>query len=112
VLIGVIHIAFGVLLMVSEVFAGFPTPLLYDVYTFVYGVLVLVFAICFWRGKKAGWIGTAAVSAFVIAADALTVLDLPSIPGIPKGAAFAEIGYSLLVLGYLFMPYVRERFFK
>ena len=65
------------------------------------GCLMLVFAIYLWRGKKAGWIGTIAVSVFVIAADTLTLLNQPSIPGIPKAPAIAEITYSTIVLGYL-----------
>ena len=62
----------------------------YDVYTFVFGLLALVFAVFIWQGKKAGWVGTVAVSLFVIAADSLTLLDLPSIPGIPKFPAITE----------------------
>jgi hypothetical protein len=100
-LIGVIHIVSGAVLFAFENFSALPTTAAYDVYTFVYGLLILVFAIYLWKGKKAGWIGTIAVSAFVIAADALTLLNLPSVPGIPKAPAFAEIAYSVIVVAYL-----------
>ncbi|MCL5877766.1 MAG: hypothetical protein M1540_08145 [Candidatus Bathyarchaeota archaeon] len=109
-LIGVIHVFFGALLFVFEDFSILPITVAYDVYTLVYGLLVLVFAVLLWQGKKAGWIGTVAVSLFVIAADSLTLLDLPSIPGIPKAPAIAEIAYSVVVIGYLIQLYVRKRF--
>jgi hypothetical protein len=47
---------------------------------------------------------------FVIAVDALTLLNLPSIPGIPKAAAVPEIIYSLLVLLYLSQTHVRIKY--
>ena len=109
-LIGVIHVFFGALLLASEDFSVFPATAAYDVYTLVYGLLVLFFAVLLWQGKKAGWIGTVAVSLFVIAADSLTLLDLPSISGIPKAPAIAEIAYSVVVIGYLMQLYVRKRF--
>jgi len=52
-------------------------------------------------GKKMGLLGTIGVSTFVVVADSLTVLDLPSVPGIPKFAAAFEITYSLLIVIYL-----------
>ena len=76
----------------------------------VFGSLTLVFAVFIWRGKKAGWIGTILVSLFVIVADSLTVLDLPSIPGIPKFPAATEIAYSIIVIVYLLQPHVRKKF--
>jgi len=100
-LIGVIHVISGVVLFAYEDFMHLPATAAYDVYTLVYGVAVLVFAVYFWKGKWIGWVGTLAVSAFVIAADSLTLLDLPSVPGIPKAPAAAEITYSLIVIGYL-----------
>ncbi|NLF89487.1 hypothetical protein GX563_11785 [Candidatus Bathyarchaeota archaeon] len=41
------------------------------------------------------------MSAFVIAADSLTLMNLPSVPGIPKAPAVVEIIYSIIVTGYL-----------
>lgn len=109
-LIGVIHIFSGALLFGFENFSALPATAAYAIYTIMYGLMILVFAVFFWQGKKAGWIGTVIVSLFVIIADSLTVLDLPSIPGIPKGPAFVEITYSLLVIFYLLQPYVRKKY--
>ena len=99
-LIGALHLAVGVTLLAADLSVGHGiVP--YNVYTIAFAVLVLVFAAFIWQKKKAGWVGTVAVSLFVIAADGLTVLNLPSIPGIPKFAAPTEIVYSFLVLAYL-----------
>ncbi len=108
--IGVIHALIGVLLIAFGASILQATEA-YNVYTLVFGLLILVFALSIWQGKKAGWIGTIAVSLFVSAADALTVSNLPSIPGIPKFAAPTEIGYSILVIIYLSLPHVRRKFF-
>jgi hypothetical protein len=110
-IIGAIHAFFGLLLLAYENLSFLPTTAVYDVYTFIFGILVLVFAVFIWQGKKVGWIGTVAVSLFVITADSLTLLDLPSIPGIPKFAGFAEIAYSVLVLGYLLQTRIRKKYF-
>jgi hypothetical protein len=110
VLIGAIHIFSGALLLVFENFSALPPTSAYDIYTIVFGSLTLVFAVYIWRGKKIGWIGTILVSLFVIAADSLTVLDLPSVPGIPKFPAATEIAYSLIVIVYLLQPHVRKKF--
>ena len=99
------------LLLAYENLSFFPATTVYDVYTFVFGLLALVFAVFIWQGKKVGWIGTVAVSLFVIAADSLTLLDLPSIPGIPKFAGFIEIAYSVLVVGYLLQTRIRRKYF-
>lgn len=109
--IGVVHVFFGVLLFAVENLTFIQGALAYNSYTVIFGVLVTVFAVSIWQGKKAGWIGTVAVSLFVIAADALAVLDLPRIPGIPKSAAVTEIAYSLLVIFYLSVGHVRRKFF-
>jgi hypothetical protein len=111
-LIGAIHAFFGLLLLASENLSALPATATYDVYTFVFGLVTLVFAIFIWQGKKAGWVGMIAVSLFVIAADSLTVLNLPSIPGIPKFPAYTEIPYSVLVIYYLSLRHVRRKFLK
>jgi hypothetical protein len=107
-LIGVIHIISGAVLFAFEDFSALPATAAYDIYTLTYGALVLVFAIYFWQGKWIGWIGTITVSAFVIAADTLTLLNLPSIPGIPKAPAIAEITFSTIVIGYLLIKQNRR----
>ena len=106
--IGAIHALFGVLLFSfgSDVL---PATYAYDVYTLAFGLLVCVFAWYIWQGKRAGWVGTVAVSVFVTVADALVVLGLPSIPGIPLFAAPTEIVYSIVVIGYLFTEKVRKK---
>jgi hypothetical protein len=110
-IIGTIHTFFGLLLLAYENLSFLPATTVYDVYTFVFGLLTLVFAVFIWQGKKIGWIGTVAVSLFVIAADSLTLLDLPSIPGIPKFAGLTEIAYSVLILGYLLQTRIRKNYF-
>jgi hypothetical protein len=108
-LIGFIHVFVGILLLAFEASIMQATTA-YDVYTVVFGALVLVFAVLIWQGKKEGWIGTVAVSIFVCVVDALTVLNLPSIPGIPKFAAPTEILYSLAILLYLLQTNIRKKF--
>ncbi len=109
-LIGTIHVFFGLWLLTSEITAGSQATIPYDVYTVVFGVLTLLFAWLIWQGKKLGWIGTITISLFVTVADTLTLLDLPSIPGIPKFAGPLEIAYSVLIICYLFSPHVRRKF--
>ena len=108
-LIGAIHIFFGLLLFAFEV-SLFQATLAYDVYTVFFGMLTSLFAVFIWQGKKSGWIGTVAVSMFVSVADALTLLNLPSIPGIPKFAAPTEIVYSFFVILYLLRNDVRKKY--
>lgn len=108
-LIGAIHVFSGLLLLFSENPSFLQATVAYDVYTLVFGLLALVFAVFIWQGKKAGWVGTVAISLFVIVADS-TLLDLPSIPGIPKFAGFTEIGYSVLIVAYLCSGNVRKKY--
>ncbi len=107
-LIGAIHVLFGFLLLGSETILK--ATVAYDVYTIAFGSLVLVFAVFIWQGKKTGWVGTVAVSIFVSVADALTLLNLPSIPGIPKFAAPTEIIYSIFVVAYLLQTHIRKKY--
>ena len=107
--IGAIHILIGALLLIFGASILQATEA-YNVYTLVFGLLVMVFAGFIWQGKKSGWIGTIVVSLFVTAADALTVANLPSIPGIPKFAAPTEIGYSIVVIIYLSVPHAKKKF--
>jgi len=106
-LIGAIHVLFGFLLLGSETILK--ATVAYDVYTIAFGALVLVFAVFICQGKKTGWVGTVAVSIFVSVADALTLLTLPSIPGIPKFAAPTEIIYSIFVVAYLLQTHIRKK---
>jgi multidrug transporter EmrE-like cation transporter len=111
-LVGTIHVFFGLLLLTFDASSYFPSTVAYDIYTFFFGLLGLVFAGYLWQGRRVGWIGTIGLSLFVIAADSLTLLNLPSIPGIPKFPALAEIGYSVLIISYLSLRHVRENFLR
>jgi hypothetical protein len=107
--IGVIHVIVGVTLLASKMWID-QTNLAYDVYTVAFGILVVVFAAFIWRGETAGWVGTIAALLFVTVADALTLLNLPSISGIPTFAAPTEIAYSIIVITYMALPHVRKKF--
>ena len=110
IFIGSIHVFFGLLLLAFENLNFIQATVAYDVYTIIFGGLTVVFGAFIWQGKKAGWVGTIAVSLFVIVADSLTLLDLPSIPGIPKFAGSTEIAYSVLIIVYLCTRKVRKKF--
>ncbi len=117
VLVGFIHAVFGFWLLtapritpsVGNIGASSSADI-YSVYTIVFGFLTLLFAVLFWLEKRWGWLGTIAVLAFVIVADSLTLLDLPSVPGIPKFACYGEISYSILVIFYLVQSRVRAKY--
>ena len=111
-LIGGIHVFFGVLLLAFEDLNFIQATVAYDIYTVIFGILVATFAFFIWHNKKAGWVGTIAVSMFVSIADTLTLLDLPSIPGIPKAPALAEIAYSLIIIVYLSKGRIRKKFWS
>ena len=107
--VGAIHVFFGFLLLAFQL-SILQTTVAYDIYTIVFGLLTSVFAVFIWQGKKWGWIGTIAVSIFVSVADALAILNLPSIPGIPKFAAPTEIVYSIVIMVYLLTNNVRKKY--
>jgi uncharacterized membrane protein (DUF2068 family) len=113
-IIGGIHVFSGFLLLFANPSVSFISsaqlPEIYSIYTLAFGLLTLIFTYGLWLGKNWGWNGTVAVSTFVIVADALALLNLPSIPGIPKLAATAEIIYSFIVLLYLSQPHVRANY--
>ena len=102
---GAIHAAIGL----GLVFAG-SGELVYNVYTFLYGVFNIIFAYGLWAGKKSGWLGTITVSLFVIVVDVSAVLGVSLIAGVPRTAALGEIVYSLVVLVYLFQPKIVKVF--
>ena len=82
----------------------------YNVYTFLYGVFIIIFAYGLWTGKKSGWLGTIIVSLFVIVVDVSAVLGVSLIAGVPMAAALGEIVYSFVVLLYLFQPRIIQVF--
>jgi hypothetical protein len=75
--IGVIHCFFGLWLLSISM-----TDYAYNLYTVFFGLAALLFAFGLWIGKGWGWFGTVSTSTFVVIADALTLLNLPSIPGV------------------------------
>jgi uncharacterized membrane protein (DUF2068 family) len=113
-LIGTAHVFSGLWLLVASLSAepliSAQSSVVYSVYTLTFGLLTLIFASGIWLERNWGWIGTVAVSMFVVVADALTLAGLPSIPGIPQSAAVAEILYSLVVVLSLFQPRVRKKY--
>jgi len=115
-MVGIIHVFSGVLLLYWGAIGTYSTSNgvaeVYSLYTLLFGLLTLIFTYSIWMGKLWGWIGTVAVSIFVVLVDSLTLLNLPSIPGVPKFAAVAEILYSLLILLYLSQTNVRAIFFR
>ncbi len=108
-LVGTIHAIFGFLLFALEP-SFFQPTVAYNFYTVAFGISIMVFSALIWQSKKSGWIGTMAVSLFVIIVDLLAILNLPTIPGIPKFAAPTEIGYSILIMAYLSLNHIRKIF--
>jgi hypothetical protein len=109
--IGLIHVFSGFLLLFASPSANFiisaQLPEIYSIHTLAFGLLTLIFTYGIWLGRSWGWNGTVAVSIFVTVADALALLNLPSIP---KLAASAEIVYSLMVLLCLSQTHVRATY--
>ncbi len=117
VLVGAIHVIFGFWMLLAshaEQITPFNNELfasdVYSVYTILFSILTLAFTYALWLQKRAGWVGTVAIAIFVIVADSLTLIDLPSVPGIPKFAGYGEITYSVLLLMYLFQSHVRTKY--
>ena len=113
-IVGIIHVLFGfALLSGSFLVASYSVmPTVYTFYTLVYGWLTLFFTYLIWVGKRSGWIGTVAVSLFVILVDVLAVLDLSNVLGIPspKVTAIGEVPFSILVLVYLLQYHIRSKY--
>ena len=110
--VGVIHIFFGLSMLLGNFsIASYSiTPTIYSGYTLVYGCLTFVFTYFVWTGKRLGWIGTAAVSLFVIIADTLAASSLFDVLGIPRIAGLGEIPYSIVILIYLLQNHVRLKY--
>jgi hypothetical protein len=113
-IVGFTHIFFG-LALISGIFSFNSysiAPTIYTVYTLVYGLLTAFFTYLIWKRKRLGWIGTVAISIFVILVDSLALFDLSNILSIPapKFAAIGEIPFSILVLAYLLQNHVRLKY--
>jgi len=112
-LTGVIHTFFGAILLLGSyvpLASSSPSPTIFNTYTLVYGTLTTFFAYLFWKGKRIGWIGTIAVTLFVIVVDTLALFDLFNVLGILKSATIGEIIYSLFILLYLIQDHVRLKY--
>jgi len=113
-IVGIIHVIFGFTLLSGgfSVVSYSMIPMMYTFYTLSYGLLTLFFTYLIWLGKRSGWIGTVAVSLFVIIVDILAVLDLSNVLGIPapKVAAIGEIPFGILILVYLLQYHVRSKY--
>jgi hypothetical protein len=112
-IIGVIHLFFGFWLLVATQniidFSSQTSNTIYDVYTIIFGLSATSFAFGIWLQKNWGLYGTIAISLFVTVVDSLTLLYLPSIPGVPQFAAGPEIIYSLFVIIYLSQTGARNK---
>jgi hypothetical protein len=104
-LVGAIHvtISLGLVFAVSG-------ELFYNIYTFLYGILSIIFTFGLWSRKKSGYFGTIILSLFVIVVDISTVLGVSLIAGVPRAAALGEIGYSLVIMAYLLQPKIISLF--
>jgi hypothetical protein len=119
---GLIHTFSGLALVLGSYSptASSNARLIFGVYNLIYGLLTIFFTHLLWKGKRSGWIGTVAVSLFVIIEDTLTVLNLLNVPDILKTAIFGEIPYSacmharslahLLITIYLLQKHVRSKY--
>ena len=114
--VGFLHLIFGVWMLSAQatpftnIVGSTNRPDAYSIYTITFSLLTILFAIPLWIQKRWGWIGTIAVALFVIIVDSLTLLDLPSIPGIPKFAGFGEITYSVGLSLYLLQSRIRAKY--
>ena len=111
-IVGVIHMVFGFTMVSGTApIAGYSVEwMTYSAYTWTFGCLTVLFTYLFWARNRLGWIGTAAVSLFVIVADTLTVFGLLNVLGIPAVAATLEIPFSILILVYLLQNHIRTEY--
>lgn len=109
---GLIHTFFGLLLVLRSYISmtSLNASSVFSFYTLIYGILTLLFTYLLWKGKRLGWIGTVAISLFVIIADSLTLLDLLTFLDIIKTVAILEIPYSLVTVLYLLQKHVMTKY--
>lgn len=110
---GIIHTFSGLALLLGSYIlmaSSSNAPSIFSFYTLTYGILTIVFTYLLWKGKRLGWIGTVAVSSFVIIADILTIFDLITFLGVVKTAGIGEIPYCLVIIIYLIQTHVRSKY--
>ncbi len=104
-LIGGVHVFFGLWLLTASQTAApsfnLESGSIYSIYTTAFGFGAIILGYGIWLQSNWGAFGTIGLSFFVIIVDSLAVLDLPTIPGVPKFAALTEILYSVVVVAYL-----------
>jgi hypothetical protein len=121
-LMGVIHAVAGIFLLLapyvlSSVFAVTEITPIFGVYTFLYGLLTLIFAYGLWTGNRWGWIGTTILCIIVII-EASSTLLLTLIQGIPIHVTSLDIAQlriiditlTFVVLLYLIQPHIKRSF--
>ena len=110
---GIIHTFSGLALLLGSYIpmaSSSNAPSIFSFYTLTYGILTIVFTYLLWKGKRLGWIGTVAVSSFVIIADILTIFDLITFLGVVKTAGIGEIPYCIVIIIYLIQTHVRSKY--
>jgi hypothetical protein len=120
---GLIHTFSGLALILDSYIpmaSSSNAPLIFGVYNLIYGLLTIFFTFLLWKGRRLGWIGTVAVSLFVIIEDTLTVINLLDVPSILKTVTFGTIPYSacmharsimhLITIIYLLQNHVRSKY--
>lgn len=121
-LIGVIHVVAGIFLLLVPYVLSFIFPVteitpIFGVYTFLYGLLTLIFAYGLWTGNRWGWIGTTILCIFFII-EASSTLLLTEIQGVPiftrsidiERAHIIDLVYTFAVLLYLIQPHIKRSF--
>jgi hypothetical protein len=119
---GVIHVVAGIFLLLvpyvlSSVFTVTEITPIFGVYTFLYGLLTLIFACGLWTGNRWGWIGTTILCIIVII-EASSTLLLTLIQGVPihvtsfniAQSRIIDITLTFIVLLYLIQPQIKRSF--
>ena len=114
--VGIAHAFLGAFLVLAgpssmPLFSTDPSGI-YGIYTFIYGLLIAIFAYEFWMGNRWGLIGTVVVSADATAVYILSLLNLPLIGGASTFGAVGGTIYSLVILLYILQPNARHAFLK
>jgi hypothetical protein len=120
--IGVIHVVAGIFLLLAPYVLSFIFPVteitpIFGVYTFLYGLLTLIFAYGLWTGNRWGWIGTTILCIFFII-EASSTLLLTEIQGVPiftrsidtERAHIIDLIYTFVILLYLIQPHIKRSF--
>ena len=115
-LVEFIHVLFGFWLLIAPRITPFVSIIgssssaadIYSFYTIIFGFLTLLYARFCIDCRSVG-VGQAPSQSWslLLLLFFFTLLDLPSVPGIPKFACYDEITYSVLVIFYLVQSHIR-----